>query len=75
MPTPPSNIATVIDLEVVEAGDVATAAIMIPNAWQNIAALQNTHAHAGAFGDGAALAVADPKAIWFYSNPAGSPLT
>jgi hypothetical protein len=38
---------------------------------QDIQYLGTTHNHDGGTGDGGTLPTADPKAIWFYSNPAG----
>lgn len=68
----------------------ATAAVTVTSDWdagdfirydklrdqigQNLEFLMQSHNHSGDLGDGATLAVADPKAIWFYGPAGGSPV-
>lgn len=40
---------------------------------QNLEWLAQSHNHDGGAGDGGTLPTADPKAVWFYGHPTGSP--
>lgn len=56
-----------------EAGDFLRFDKFRDQVGQNLEYLLQTHNHDGGSGDGGTLAVADPKALWFFNPPAGVP--
>lgn len=56
-----------------EAGDYVRTDKFRDQVGQNIEFLAQSHDHSGDAGDGGTLAVADPKAIWFYGLEEGAP--
>lgn len=54
-----------------EAGDFVRSDKVQAQLGQNIEFLAQSHDHNGDAGDGGTMAVADPKAIWYYGAAAG----
>jgi len=69
MPAPSATYSTLNTADY-NADDVLTEANLL-KLLQNDQWFGTAHNHSGDTGDGGTLAVADPKAIWFYSNPPG----
>lgn len=56
-----------------EAGDFLRTDKFQAQIGQNIEWFAQSHDHNGNAGDGGTIATADPKALWFYTPPAGGP--
>lgn len=56
-----------------QAGDFVRETKVKEQFGQNIEFLGQEHDHSGDSGDGGTLQTADPKAIWFFAHPTGSP--
>lgn len=68
----PTAAVTVVDHW--SAGDFVRFDYVRDELFQNLEYLMQSHDHNGNLGDGATLAVADPKAIWVYGNVGGGPV-
>lgn len=55
-----------------DAGDFITHEDLRDQVLQNIEFFAQSHDHSGDAGDGGTLALANPAAAWFFTNPAGA---
>lgn len=56
-----------------DAGDYVRSDKLSAQVMQNIEFFAQSHDHSGDAGDGGTLALANPAAAWFFTNPAGAP--
>ncbi len=71
MPTPPSATWQNPDTELFESGDFMRTGDFEDNVLAPIYWLGTQHDHSGDAGDGGAMAVSDPKAVWYFGAAAG----
>lgn len=67
----PTSVWTALDTADWVAGALIRKTKLLQQVIQNIQWLGTSHSHSGAPGDGAAIATADAKAIWFYGDNSG----